>query len=219
MQLTLAAGIGPTVTLGSTGSYSTTVPGQNAYFYFAGTAGEDIGLGLTGLTLSPTSPTSVYMYLYGPTGTQLTWTQCYTANPGGGCNISKLNLPSTGTYSVMVQPGVQQTMSFGFTASQNVGGTLTLNTPMGVTLLPGQDTALTFTATANQSVSVTATSIVTTPASQTVTVTVYNSSGTSVGSSSGTTSVTVSLTSLPAGTYTIVAIPSNAASATLQITY
>src|SRR6185312_2078878 len=220
MQVTLASGIAPTVALnGTTNSYATTVPSENAYFYFSGTAGQDVGLGVTGLTLSPSSPAYAYMYVYGPTGTQIAFNgNCYFNNPGGDCNISLLNLPSTGTYSVKLMPSGQQTMSFNFTASQNVAGTLALNTPQGVTLVPGQDTSLTFTATAGQTVAVGATSIVTTPASQAVTLAVYNASGTSVGSTTGTGSAAVNLVNLAAGTYKVVVIPNYGVSATMQVT-
>jgi hypothetical protein len=193
------------------------VPGENAYFYFAGTAGQNIGLGLTALTLSPSSQSYVVVYVYDPIGTFLTSGACDISNPGGGCQFSLLNLPSSGTYSVQIMPGAQQTMSFKFTASQNVAGTLALNTPRSVTLVAGQNTALTFTATAGQTVAVSATSIVTTPAGQSVTLNVYNASGTSVGSASGTSNATANLTNLAAGTYTVVIVPDYAASATMQV--
>jgi YD repeat-containing protein len=218
-QVTLAAGIAPTLPLtGTTGNYASTVPGQNAYFYFAGTAGENVGFGITGLTLSPASPTYVLVYLYGPTGAMITYTYCYTSNPNGDCQINALNLATTGTYSVQVLPMGPQTMTFGFTASKDLTGTLALNTPQSVTLVPGEDTSLSFIATAGQTVAVSANTIVTTPAGQSVTVTVYNSSGTSVGSGSGTASVVVNLPNLAAGTYSVVMVPSYGASATAQVT-
>lgn len=40
---------------GSISSYSTSVPLQAAYFTFAGATGQNVGVGLTGLTLSPNS--------------------------------------------------------------------------------------------------------------------------------------------------------------------
>jgi YD repeat-containing protein len=220
MSVTLASAVGATLSLnGSTGSYATTVPGQIAYFPFSGTAGEDIGIGVSGLVLTPSSPTTAYLYLFKP-GSTSAWlgAYCYPTNPGGGCQLGTLNLPSTGTYTIEMVPTGQQTMSFNLTASQNLTGTLALNTPQNITLVPGQNTALTFTATAGQSLSVVASSIVTSPAGQDVTVTVYNSSGTSVGATTGTGTVTVSLTSLPAGTYTIVIVPYYGASATMQVT-
>jgi hypothetical protein len=219
VQLNAALQINTILSLnGSTLGVATPVLAQTKRFVFAATAGQDVGLGVTGLTLSPGSPTWESMYVYGPTGAQIASnTNCYITNPGGDCNISLLNLASTGTYSVKVMPEGQQTMSFNFTASQNVAGTLALNTPRGVTLVAGQDTSLTFTATAGQTVAVGATSIVTTPASQGVYLTVYNASGASVGSTTGTGSATVNLVNLAAGTYKVVITPYYGVSATMQV--
>jgi RNase P/RNase MRP subunit p29 len=220
MQMTLAAGVNPALTFnGSTTNYATTVPGQYAYYAFSGTAGQDLGLALTGLTLTPSSQqTYATLYVYEPNGTQLGYAYCYTSNPGAGCQLSLANLPVTGTYTIKVVPGTLQTMSFNLTASQDVGGTLTLNTAQNVTLVPGQNTWLSFTATAGQTVAVSATSIVTNPSGQSVALTVYNSSGTSVGTISGTTSATVNLTNLAAGTYSVFIVPAYGASATMQVT-
>jgi hypothetical protein len=219
MQVTLAAGVGGALTFnGTTTTYSSTVPGENAYFTFSGTAGQDLGVGLTNLTLSPGSPNYVTVYVYKPDGTQLTYQYCYLTSPGAGCQLSLTNLPTTGTYKIQVVPSATQTMSFKFTPSQDVAGTLVLNTPQNVTLVSGQNTWLSFTATAGQTVAVSATSIVTTPASQSVTMTVYNSSGTSVGSATSSgNSVTVNLPSLTAGTYSVLIVPAYAASATMQV--
>jgi len=221
MQVTLAAGVSPALTFtGSTTSYSTTVPGQYAYYTFSGTAGQSLGLALTGLTLTPSSQqTYALVYVYEPNGTtMLTYAYCYTSSPGAGCQLSLTNLPVTGTYSIRVEPGSLQTMSFNLTSSQDVTGTLALNTPQNVTLVPGQNTWLSFTATAGQTVAVSASSVVTNPAGQAVTLTVYNSSGTSVGSASAAGSATVNLINLAAGTYSVLIVPAYGASATLQAT-
>jgi large repetitive protein len=219
MQVTLAAGIAPTLTLnGTTANYATTQPGQYAYFYFSAIAGQDLGIVLTGLTLTPSSQqTDAIVYVYEPNGTTvLTYNYFYTT--AAGLEFTLTNLPVTGTYRVQVMPGTQQTMSFNLTASQDVSGTLALNTPQNVTLVPGQNTWLSFAATANESVAVSATSIVTSPAGENVALTVYNSSGTSVGTATGTGNVTVNLTNLPAGTYSVLIVPSYGASGTMQVT-
>jgi hypothetical protein len=219
MQVTLELQVGGALGFsGTTGSYSTSAPGQYGYFTFSGTAGQDLGLALTGLTLSPSGQTYALVYIYEPNGTMLTYGYCYTTNPGAGCQFSLTNLPVTGTYTIEVEPGSQQTMSFNLTSSQDVSGTLTLNTPQNVTLVSGQNTWLTFTATAGQTVAVSATSIVTSPSGQSVTLTVYNSSGTSMGSTSGTSSATLNLFNLAAGTYSVLAVPAYGASATMQVT-
>jgi hypothetical protein len=220
MQVTLASGIAPTLTLnGTTANYVTTEPGQYAYFYFSGTAGQNLGIGLTGLTLTPSSQQNyAVVYIYEPNGTTLlTYNYYYTTT--AGLEFSLTNLPVTGTYRVQVMPGTQQTMSFNLTASQDVSGTLALNVPQNVTLVPGQNTWLTFTATAGETVAVSASSMLTNPAGQNVGLTVYNSAGTSVGSTSTTTGNTLTLTNLAAGTYNILIGPQYPATATLQVTY
>jgi hypothetical protein len=218
MQVTLEPQVGGALGFsGTTSPYSTSAPGQYGYFTFSGTAGQDLGLALTGLTLS-SGQTYALVYVYEPNGTMLTYAYCYTTNPGAGCQLSLTNLPATGTYTIEVEPGAQQTMSFNLTSSKDVTGTLALNTPQSVTLVSGQNTWLTFTATAGQTVAVSATSIVTTPSGQNVTLTVYNSSGTSVGSIAGSSSATLNLFNLAAGTYSVLAVPAYGASATMQIT-
>jgi len=221
LQATLEAQVGGALQLtGSTNLYSTPAPGQNGYFTFSGTAGQDLGIALTGLTLTPSSQqTDAIVYIYEPNGTTvLTYGYCYITNPGAGCQFTLTNLPVTGNYSIQVMPGTQQTMSFNLTASQDVTGTLALNTPKSVTLVPGQNTWLTFSATAGQTVAVSATSIVTNPANQNVSLTVYNSSGTSVGNATGTSSATVNLPNLAAGTYSVLIVPGYGAPATMQVT-
>ncbi len=222
MQVTLAAGIDPTLTLnGTTTNYATTVPGQYADFTFSGTAGQDLGVAITGLTLTPSSQqTYALVYVYEPNGTQLTYAFCYTTNPGAGCQLSLTNLPATGSYTIKVEPGTLQTMSFNLTASQPVSGTLVLNTAQTVTLAStGQIAWFTFSITSAQTVTVTTSGITTTPASTSYTVTVYNSGGSSVGSTSTTTGNTLTLTSLAAGTYNILVSPQYPATGSLQLSY
>jgi RNase P/RNase MRP subunit p29 len=219
MQVTLASAIGSALAMdGSTNSYATTVPGQIAFFNFSGTAGENVGLGLTGLVSTPNTGDGAYVWVFQP-GSTSGWrgVYCYPSDPG--CQISLLNLPTTGIYTVeVVTRTAQQTMSFTFTGSRNVTGTLALNAPQSVSLVPGQDTALSFTAAAGQTVAVSASSIVTTPANQSVALTVYDASNTSVGSTSGRGSAILNLTNLAAGTYMAVIVPSYAAAATMQVT-
>jgi hypothetical protein len=130
------------------------------------------------------------------------------------------NLPQTGTYTLVMDPVGQQTMSFNVAASQAVTGTLTAGTPQSVTLSqPGRYAVLSFTATAGETVALTFGSITTSPASQSVSVTVYNSSGTQVTGANSTTGTTLNMTNLSAGTYTVVVIPNYAATASLQVSY
>jgi hypothetical protein len=73
--------------------------------------------------------------------------------PGGGI-VGPVTLPSTGTYSVSVDPADSGTGSIDltlFTAPADVSGALTAGSPLVVNLnTPGQDAVLTFAGTANQ---------------------------------------------------------------------
>jgi YD repeat-containing protein len=222
MQVTLAAQLGGTLTPnGTTLSQTAAVAGQNGYYSFSGTAGQSFGLGLTALSLTPTSSTYVYITAYEPSGGSLGSLYCYTTAPDS-CDLTVLrNLPATGTYSIVITPqSPQTTMSYGITFSQDASGTLTDGTPQSVNLSSsGEEGQYTFTATAGESVTVSVASIATTPANTTVSATVYNANGTSVGSATSATSITINLSSLPAGTYTIVLVPSYAATGTMQVSY
>ena len=111
-------------------------------------------------------------------------------------------------------------MSFNLTASQDVTGTLTLNTPQSLNLsASGQNAWLTFSISSAQTVTVTTSGISSSPTNTTYVVTVYNSSGTSVGSTSTTTGNTLTLTNLAAGTYNILINPQYPATASLQVSY
>jgi hypothetical protein len=191
------------------------VPGQYGYFTFSATAGDDLGLGLTGLSLTPSSPSYVYLYVYRPNGSSLTALLCYQTN-SPGCSLSLLNVPDTGTYQIVLQPGGMTTASGTLTLSQNVTGTLT-STPLALSLgVPGRQGWPSFTATAGQSRAVTMSSIATTPSGKSVTMTVYNASGTQMATTSSTTGATLNLTNLAAGTYNVLLMPADAATATVS---
>lgn len=200
---------------GLAGSTISTTPGQSVTVSFTGTAGESLGLGISGLALS--SGSQANMTLTEPNGNLLVNGPLNANLPG--TNFSFLNLPASGTYTIEISPPGQQTMSVTVTLAPPVTGSLSLNTPQSVSLLAGQYTWISFTATAGQTVAINEASIVTTPAGQNVALTVYNSSGAAVGSMDppGSTG-TLNLANLAAGTYYIMASPSDAAKATLQLT-
>jgi hypothetical protein len=105
-------------------------------------------------------------------------------------------------------------MSFSVALSQDVTGALATGAPYSVSLASNQNAMLTFVATAGQSASLTMSSISTTPSGKSVTVSVFNPSGTQVASTSGTT---LNLTNLVAGTYSVLIAPADGAAASLQV--
>jgi trimeric autotransporter adhesin len=221
MQVSLATGLSATLpTDGTTTTQATTLPGQNGYLTFAGTAGQNIGIGITGLTLAPNPSTYAVFTVIAPNGTPLKGNNCFaTFIPG--CQISILNLPATGIYSLQIVPNGQGTVSANLTISQDVAATVSPSASVPLSLsVPGANGWVSFTVTAGQTVALSVTSLSTTPANQTVTGTVYNSSLTQVGgplSSSAATGFTFNLTDLAAGTYSLLLVPSNAATASMQV--
>ncbi len=219
MQVSLVAGITGTLTAdSSTVSTGTTVPGQNVYYTFAATAGQNVGLAISNLV---SSPSYVNVLVTKPDGSSL-WsaTYCYVSN--GGCQVQFRNLLATGTYLVRVAPSGQNTMSFNLTLSTPVTGSLVVGSPQPVSLVPGQYTLLTFASSAGQSATVGVTAMTTTPSGRTMYIYIYNPSGTQVSSTSFTSAnKSVSLSGLVAGEYTVLITPRypNITAASMQVTW
>ena len=218
-QVALANGV--TVALpvnGSSSAFQTYLPGQNGYFTFAATAGQNLGFGLTQLALTPASVAYASTSIATPNGTSLTSATCYTsASPG--CELSTRNLPLTGTYTVTVSPGGQATMAAALTLSQDAGGTLTLNNASSIALsAPGEAADFTFTVASQQAVLLNVGSISTSPAGTALIFYIYDSNNNLVTQASLTQSGSVNIGNVAAGTYTVLVVPNSAATANIQVT-
>ncbi len=139
---------GPPVTL------TTTVRGQNGRATFAGTSNQRISLNVTGVSLTGGSVNWVSLSVKNPDGTTLTSS---IFNVSGGF-IDVQTLPATGTYTILVDPWDSSTGSVTLTlydVPADVSVSITPNsTPVTITnTTPGQNGRATFTATANQRVS------------------------------------------------------------------
>jgi YD repeat-containing protein len=219
MQVTLVSGATGVLSVnGSPVTLSTTTPNQRAYLTFTGSAGDKLGLGMA---LNTGSGTPLSISILQPTGTGLLSNSCPLTT---GCSIDvwtseATGLPVSGTYTVVVSPPSGGIVNFTTTLSSDVAATLGTNTPYALTLSrAGQNGRLTFTTTSTQSVTVSVSGIATTPANQNVIMTVYSSAGTQVGNKSTTTSsMSLILTNLAAGTYTIIIGPQFTATATMQV--
>jgi YD repeat-containing protein len=218
MQAALANGATGTVTTGGTPTLvQTYVPGQNAYFTFNGTTGQNLTLVLSQLALTPTSVNSASVSVNNPDGSFYTSGTCYTSS-SPGCSLGLGSLPQTGTYTVTVNPDGQAMMGVAVSAPPDVTGTLTLNNPTAVNLTSlGQEAELTFVATANEAVVLAVSSITTTPANTSVIFYVYNSSGALVTQTSLTADGTLNIGTLVAGTYSVVVVPNNAAMGSMSV--
>lgn len=77
---------------------TTTLIGQNARLTFAGTAGQQISISVSNVTI----PGSTYIYLLTSTGGQLARGNYYQGISNGAINA--VTLPATGTYTILVDP-------------------------------------------------------------------------------------------------------------------
>ena len=203
---------------GSVNNFGTSAPGQYAYLTFAGTAGQNIDLALTNLSLTPTAGGVMSIYIYEPNGTLMAAWNCTPSS--AGCLEPFYNLPLTGIYSLTVKPvTASQTMSFTATLSTDTTGTLVLNTPAGITMSQtGQAAVLSFTATAGQTVGLNVASISTTPANATLQINVYHSNGTFLTDTTTVSGTTLNLSNLPADTYNALIFPLTPVTTSMQVT-
>jgi hypothetical protein len=220
MNVTLANGLSASLTTdGTSQTFSTAVPGQQGSFTFTANAGDDLGVALTGLTLTPSSPSYVVFNVKRPNGQSLvSGGQFCWQSTVPGCVFSLRNVPDTGTYQVIPELQGFSNASYTLTVSHHVTGTLTVGSPLSLNLdVPGRHGWLSFTATAGQTLTLNMSSIVTTPSGRGMSMFVYNAAGSQVASTSGTTGATLNLTNLAAGTYDVLLQPGNAATATLAV--
>jgi hypothetical protein len=127
-----------------------TVPGQNAYLTFGGTANQRISLLISQCNVCCFSGSQAYILK--PDGSTL-------ANIGLANNfLDVLTLPSTGTYTILLDPVLNDTGATTLTlynVPADVTGSLTSGNSLGVNITtPGQNANLTFAATAGQQLSV-----------------------------------------------------------------
>ena len=183
-----------------------TLSGEPHTLTFVGAVGQNVGLGLTGLTHTPASGNASALYVYRPDQTLLTSANCYTSYPGGDCPLNLGTLAQAGTYWVYIVPPAGVVASATLTLSSDVTGTLVNNTPLAVSIpRAGQNARLTFSGTAGQPVGLEMTQVATVPARQAVYMFVLKPDGTTlVSTNSGTGDGAVLSATLPTtGTYTV----------------
>ncbi len=202
---------------GSPVSFSLSTPGQNEYLSFAGTAGQQVSMNLTGTFAS----CSVTVSIVKPDGTMLP----STCVGGSSTYIDTQTLPQTGNYAVKFDPqgaGIgSATLTLYNVVNQNA--TITIDGPsVSFTLsTPGQIEFLTFSGTAGQQVFLNMTAG-TLPGCF-VTLSIFNPDGSTLYSNScwaGSSSNYVPTQTLPlTGNYTIKVDPQGAGtgSATLSL--
>lgn len=215
LTLTASGDIVGTITPGGPAvTVTITSPGQNARLLFEGTAGQKVSVRGTGVSVAFTT-----VSIRNPDGTTLGTTTTF-ASSGSSNFLDTKTLPATGTYTLFLDPSSSNTGSLTVTLYNVVdvtgpiamgGGAL----PVSIGT-PGQTARLTFTAPANQRVSLHATSVSGTfgvlailrpDGSTHVTADILNSSGRFIDA-----------TTLPvAGTYTVLVDPSLANVGSLNV--
>jgi hypothetical protein len=147
-QLALLPGAALTID-GAAQTVTNAVPGAGARLNFAGTAGDNLGLGVTGPASDPATAMSATVSVYKPDGSQLASVRC--SADGTQCAANLANLPVAGNYSVIVRPTGDATGTLRVWLSRDVAGALATGTTMALALSrPGQNARLTFAGTAGQ---------------------------------------------------------------------
>ena len=210
ITLTLMSYLTDTLNVDGTATTTTITPiGRNALYTFTGTAGQWISLGMTNVTLTLATVT-----LWKPDGTQ--WTSTSVGTSGGNLDAPTA-LPTTGTYTVTVNPAAQYTGNITLTLSTEVSGSVTINaaaTPVTIGRA-GQNARYTFAGTASQQ----ATVKITGNTLGSVSVTLYTPSGAwQTGTTNSVASFNLSSVTLgTTGTYTITINPQTIGTGSLNL--
>ncbi|WP_181444208.1 IPT/TIG domain-containing protein [Pseudoxanthomonas sp. z9] len=199
-------------------SYEARGAGEAAYFTFTAKDGDNLGLGISELQITPENwHTYSYVQVYRPDGKQGWSSTCYVSDGGCDVNLSRL---SAGTYAVVVEP-VSAGQRLQFKASLSADGTGELVPDAWKTLVlsrPGQNGRLSFTGTAGQRLGLQVSGQQTLPANRYVYYYVYTPQGSLLTSRSVRTGDTLDLPVLPAdGTYQVFVDPEYGETLTAQL--
>ena len=197
-------------------------PGEGARLTFAGAAGDNLGLGVSGVALNPALGASTSVAAYKPDGSFLASMVCRA--DGTTCATNLANLPATGTYTVIVQPVNGATGTQRLWLSRDVIGTLVSGAPLSVALpRPGQNARLMLAGTAGALLALQVRGVVTNPAGQGLLVLISHPSKSTIAYTHlAGAGQTVVIPPLPvSGTYTVFIEPEPgavaAATATMEV--
>jgi subtilisin family serine protease len=208
----LAAGVYPITAGGPPVTVTTRAPDENARLRFEGQAGQRVSLKLSAVTI----PTS-YVSIYKPDGTAL-GTGAYVGTYGGF--IDTRTLPTTGSYTILVDPQGSSTGSMTATlydVPADAGGAISAGAATTITTTtPGQNARLRFDGTAGQRISLklSASSIASSYVS------VLNPDGSALGGNTyvGASGFVDTRTLPTAGSYTVLIDPQGAATGSMTAT-
>jgi hypothetical protein len=210
----VAADQAGTITSGTPLPLTFASPGQNATETFSGTAGQKVSLNLTNVTVGTNPISGTKVSILNPNLTALV---AATDVGTTGKFIEPVTLPTTGTYTIKVDPQGANTGGITLGLANFAGdstGTITANGSATVvtSTAPGQNGTLTFTGSVNQRIALNLASNFGTPFSG-AKVSVKSPTGTSVVAPTvvGTNGAFVEpVTLTAAGTYTVKVDPDGA---------
>jgi RHS repeat-associated protein len=186
----------------------TTLPGQNAQYTFAGTAGQKISLTAT----RSTYPSKPVVSIVRPDGINL-------VSPQASSFIDQTTLPTSGTYKVVVDPQTSEAggLALGLYDAADASGAIAIGGPTvtAAATAPGQNARYTFSGTAGTAVRLTL-SDVSAPAN--VSLIRPDGSNEVYPTYVDTAGRTISATLASSGAYTILVDPQNAETTTLRMT-
>ncbi|SCL34140.1 RHS repeat-associated core domain-containing protein [Micromonospora pallida] len=198
---------------GAARTLTTTVPGQNGVLSFPGTAGQAVTVQLTNGTYGTYDAT---VTLRAPDGS----TVVSNSSCGASCSFTSVQLPVTGTYTVLVNPAGTKVGAITAQVYDVPGDALASTTPGGAavsvtTTVPGQNGIVSFPATAGQRVSAQLTGG--TYGANEATVTLRRPDGSTIVQNTGCgTSCFLDAVTLPVdGTYTILVDPKGTVTGTI----
>jgi hypothetical protein len=209
---------------GGSATVATTVPGQNAAVTFAGTAGQRVSLEVTAVSVGSSLCCSLRISILRPDGKVLV-SPVFVGTNGGF--VDATTLPSTGTYTVVVDPQGADTGAATVTrydVPADAGGSIAAGgAPVSVTTtVPGQNAALTFSGAAGLRVAVAVDDVtIGTSSCCAMRLTLARPNGTVLAGpvNAGTTGGFLDAVVLPqSGTYTIVVDPQGAATGSARVT-
>lgn len=203
VTLTLSTDVAGTISAGgATASVSLPRLGQNGRVTFSGIAGEQLGLGASGVT---GFATGVELDVRNPDGSTLKWG--VSTNSGKELDFT---LPTAGTYTIFIDPYTLNTGSLTLTLSEDIAGSIAIGGSSQSVTIPriGQNGRFSFSGTAGQRLGI-GVSGVTIGSCCDLTVWVLKPDGSSLSQTLvGTNGAEVDVPLLPqSGTYTILVDP------------
>lgn len=206
---------------GATATVTTSIPGEPLRYYFTGTAGQRIDVGISGVTFAATETSTLQLTLRRTDGNDVSSVACGQSD-GHACDMSVASLPSTGTYAVILKPPVNNITAGTFAVSTPLTGTFVMGDPAQTVAItrPGQTARYTFSGTAAQLLRLNWSSAIV-QGTATVYATVLKPDGSTLSSGSFVNGATggMDIAALPStGAYTVVFDPSRAATLSTAVT-